>query len=55
MEEMTRDEFKALLSLFMASDPSPVSDEEDVLVRELLNRISYEQGFDSWEIAFHEV
>lgn len=48
-------EFKVLLGLFMASDPTPLSSEEDDVVRDMLDRWSEQRGFDNWVVAFHSL
>lgn len=47
-------EFRALLTLFMASDPTPLSEEEDKEVGNMLDRESNKRGYDSWVVAYHE-
>lgn len=46
-------EYKALLALFMCSDPWPASNEEQSHVETLLNREAKLRGFDNWVDAYH--
>ncbi len=48
-------EYVALLGLIMASDPSPISDAEDKLVRQFADREAVKRGFDSWVVAYHKM
>lgn len=47
-------QFRALLNLVMASDPTPLSDEEDDTVRDLLANEAHKRGFMDWIEAFHD-
>ena len=49
---MSDREFRALLDLFMCSDPYPC-DGHDV-VEELLDHEADRRGFDSWVDAYHD-
>lgn len=51
---MTDHEFRALMSLVMSADPSPVSPDVDAVVTGLLDREAVERGFDGWVTAYHE-
>ena len=46
--------FRALLDLFMCSDPWPASQEAEAVVREYLNEESARRGFAGWVVAYHE-
>ena len=53
---MTAQEFRALLNLFMCSDPWPTDKkEENDIIEDLLVRESATRGYDSWVVAFHEL
>lgn len=47
-------EFRALLDLFMVSDPYPGSEANHTTVESLLNRISTFYGYKDWVEAYHE-
>lgn len=53
---MTNQEFRALLDLFMCSDPWPVDDkgENQTYVENLANRESESRGYQDWIEAYHE-
>lgn len=46
--------FRALLDLFMCSDPWPASTEAEAAVLECLNEESARRGFAGWVVAYHE-
>lgn len=48
-------EFRLMLDLFMASDPSPLSAEADEELRKLLDRRAQKFGYDGWVEAFHRL
>ena len=50
---MTFAQAKALTALCMASDPSPLSNHDDRLVRGVLDNAANEFGFDSWVELYH--
>lgn len=50
---MDRAEFRAMLDLFMASDPTPLTKEQDESLRMWLDKESRARGFNSWVDAFH--
>lgn len=47
-------EFRALLDLFMASDPTPLKSDADEIVARLLYGEAQARGYDTWTIAYHE-
>lgn len=51
---MNDQEFRALMNLVMASDPSPLSLREDDILNILLDKEAEERGYDSWYVAYHE-
>lgn len=53
--KISRDEFRHLLDLFMASDPWPLDDREHGAIQDMLNRFSKEHGFRSWTAAYHHM
>lgn len=56
---MTDAEFRALLDLWMCSDPWPIKpDPEDQCYRTLeglLDKESVVRGYDNWTVAYHEL
>lgn len=50
---MTFAQAKALTALCMTSDPSPLSNREDHLVRAVLDNAANEFGFDTWVELYH--
>lgn len=54
---MTNRQFRALLNLFMCSDPWPVEgefwEEERDEIEELLNQEAQKRGFESWVGAYN--
>lgn len=50
-----RKEASALMSLFMASDPTPLEDADDGRVKDLADRIARAFGYDNWIVALHEL
>ena len=54
-ESIADDEFEAVLSLLMASDPSPLSDRQDDLVRQFANREAKKRGFPHWTDAYMQI
>lgn len=48
-------EYRALLDLYMAADPSPVDDETDETVQKFLANEAARYGYDGWIEAYHEV
>lgn len=54
-EAMTDAELRALLSLFAAADPSPVSPAEQWTLLELVNRESKARGYLDWLDAYHRL
>ncbi len=50
---MTFAQAKALTALCMTSDPSPLSNREDHLVRSVLDNAANEFGFDTWVELYH--
>lgn len=51
---LTDEEFRALLNLYMASDPSPVSEEDDGEIWHLLATECDARNIDNWVVAYHE-
>lgn len=51
---LTDEEFRALLNLYMASDPPPVSQEDDETFHHLLATECDARGIDGWVVAYHE-
>jgi len=47
-------EFRALLSMTMASDPNPAGEVVDEIIKELLDREAFDRGYSSWYVAYHE-
>lgn len=45
---------RALLDLRMASDPTPLTSEQDQAVTEWLSEVSHERGYGGWVDAYHE-
>lgn len=59
-KRMSDKEFTAMLTLFMCSDPWPVTapdngDDGYLIIREFLNRESEQRGFNSWIEAYHKL
>ena len=50
---LTRVEFRALLDLFMASDPWPLDDAANETVERLLDRTAQTLNYPTWVEAFH--
>lgn len=48
-------EFRLMLDLTMASDPSPLNDADDAALRECLDRRARSLGFTDWIEAFHRL
>ena len=48
------DEFRALLDLFMVSDPWPLDERAEGVVQDLLTSESASRGYGSWVVAYHE-
>lgn len=47
-------EFRALLDLFMVSDPYPGSEANRCTVASMLNRVAAFHGYKDWVEAYHE-
>lgn len=45
--------FRVLLSLYMVSDPWPLTADENVAMEMYLNKESSERGFENWIDAYH--
>jgi hypothetical protein len=52
--KLSDEEFRALLSMMMASDPNPAGSKVDDVMVGLVKRESAARGFDSWFTAYHE-
>lgn len=52
---MSDEVFKALMGLVMASDPSPITDNEDKIIRDWLDKESVARGFSDWIDAYHRI
>lgn len=52
---MNDEEFRALLDLYMVSDPWPLTSEKSNTIRKLLSGEAQERGFDGWVEAYHEM
>ena len=52
---MSREELKAFLELLMCSDPNPVGEENDAVLKTMADRLSAEHGFENWIVAYHEL
>lgn len=50
-----REEFQALLELYRYSNLCPLTDENEVMLEGMFDRISQRFGFDSWETAHREL
>lgn len=48
------EEYRALLDLTMASDPTPLTKEAEGHLKSLLDREARARGHQSWEVAYHE-
>ncbi len=51
---MSDEQFRALLNLYMCSDPWPASPEDQETVLDLLNEQSIDRGYLDWTEAYHE-
>jgi hypothetical protein len=55
---MNDQQFQALMSYVMATDPDPndfiVTSGDDAIVQSLLDEEAVKRGFDSWYVAYHE-
>lgn len=51
---LTGEQFRAMLNLYMASDPSPVNEEDDGEIWGLLATECDARGIDDWVVAYHE-
>jgi len=45
--------FRVLLSLYMVSDPWPLSTDDNVHMEMFLNKEANDRGFDNWIDAYH--
>lgn len=52
---MNRRELKAFCNLLMASDPSPLSLDQDTLLTAWANEEARRHGFPDWIAAFHDI
>jgi hypothetical protein len=52
---MTKVEFKAFLDLLMSSDPSPLTDEQDLALQAFADAEAKRHGFQDWIEAYHMV
>jgi hypothetical protein len=55
LDEMSNEEFRALLDLMMVSDPWPLNVPEYEALEGLFARESDARGFASWIVAYHEL
>lgn len=53
-DEIADEAFRALLDLFMVSDPWPLEDKQKAVVFGFLTAEANKRGFDSWTEAYHE-
>lgn len=49
------EQFRAILDLYMAADPSPVDEEADERCQRFLAEEASRYGYDGWVAAYHEV
>jgi hypothetical protein len=54
-EEIPREVFRSLLDLVMCSDPSPLSGEQDRIIRDWLDQESRRRGYSDWIDALHRM
>jgi hypothetical protein len=47
-------QFRALLDLFMVSDPWPLTDIQQDYIEELIEYEATQRGFETWVDAYHE-
>ena len=52
---MTDIELRAFLDLLMCSDPSPVTEDQDKILRDFADRESQRRGFSEWIDAYHRL
>lgn len=51
---LTDEQFRALMDLFMCSDPYPDTEANHEIVENLLDAESNALGYSDWIVAFHE-
>jgi len=52
--EIKLSEVRVLLSLFMVSDPWPLTNGSHEIMKEMLDRIAVEHGYNSWVEMYHK-
>lgn len=52
--ELSHEEFRALLDLYMVSDPWPLDSDSQDSLRGLLTDEANARGYDSWSEAYHD-
>lgn len=51
---LTDIQFRALLTLIMVSDPTPLNDADDNTILDLAHQESVARGYADWVVAYHE-
>ena len=51
---ISRQDFRALLNWFMASDPPHMNEQDHHTIEMMLLVLSRKYGFSSWAVAYHE-
>ena len=50
---MANEEFRAMLDLYMVSDPWPLEDREHKIIGDMLDREAGKFGYEGWVEAYH--